>query len=128
MARAICSRDVWQDLCLAALLVCLCSCEGSDSREIAGGYRLKRIGNANQFALTIPHENSGRIIDEIGWRDPFIVARSSGSEFWDVINTARAEHIVVSDSQRKSDPIYQSIPIKPAEMAWNELNQSKRLW
>src|SRR5712692_7728990 len=116
---------------IAALSLCLCSCEanlfGPDSREIAGGYRLKRVGNPNQFALTIPHESGGLIIDEIGWREPLIVARASGSEYWDVINTARAQHIRVSDLQRKSDPVYQSIQITPAEMAWMELRPNKRL-
>jgi hypothetical protein len=41
-----------------AVVVCLCSCEanlfGPDLKEIAGGYRLKRGGDANQFALIIP--------------------------------------------------------------------------
>ena len=107
-------RDLFQNFFgIAVVLVCLCSCEanlfGPDSREIAGGYRLKRVGNPNQFALTIPNESGGLIIDEIGWRKPFIIARASGSEYWDVINTARAQHIRVSDLQRKSDPVYQSI-------------------
>ena len=49
--------------------VWLCSCDsnlfGPESREIAAGYRLKRVNNPNQFALTIPHEEGGLIIDEI---------------------------------------------------------------
>ncbi len=117
--------------CLA-VLICLSSCEanffGPESREIAGGYRLKLTGSPNQFALIIPHENGGLIIDEIGWHEPLIVARSSGSEYWEVINTARAEHIRVSDRQRKSDPAYQSIETKTAETAWKELDRHKRLW
>jgi hypothetical protein len=115
-----------------AALVCLCSCEanffGPDSREIAGGYRLKRVGDPNQFSITIPNESGGLIIDEIGWRKPFIVARASGSEYWDIINTARAQHTRVSDLQRKSDPVYQSIQIEAAELAWTNLNRYKRLW
>ncbi|MEP6686221.1 MAG: hypothetical protein ABJB22_05540 [Verrucomicrobiota bacterium] len=133
--RAMWSGDLFQNLCRIAFLtisVCLCSCDanlfGPDSREIAGGYRLKRAGNPNQFALTIPHESGGLIIDEIGWREPLILARASGSEYWDVINTARAEHIRVRELQRKSDPIYQSIQTKAVEVAWNELNRHKRLW
>jgi hypothetical protein len=117
---------------IAAVLVCLCSCHGNllgpDLREIAGGYRLKRAGDPDQFALTIPYEDGGLIIDEIGWREPIILARASGSEYWDVINTARAQHIRVSDQQRKSDPVYQSIQIEPVLIAWRELNSSKRLW
>jgi hypothetical protein len=132
--RAIRSRKP-QNLCPIALLtavVWLCSCDanlfGPESREIAGGYRLKRVNNPNQFALTIPNEDGGLIIDEIGWREPLILARAFGSQYWDVINTAHAQHIRVSDVQRKSDPISQSIQIKSTEIAWKELNPHKRLW
>ena len=114
------------------VVVSLCSCDanlfGPESREIAGGYRLKRVDNSNQFALTIPYEDGGLIIDEIGWQEPLIFARAFGSQYWDVINTARAQHIRVSDLQRKSDLISQSIQIKSAEIAWKELNRHKRLW
>lgn len=129
------SRDLLQNLCPVAfltVLVCLCSCEanlfGPESREIAGGYRLKRADNPHEFALTIPNEDGGLIIDEIGWREPLIFARALGSQYWDVINTARAQHIRVSELQRKSDPISQTIQIKSAEIAWKELNGRKRLW
>jgi len=132
--RAIRSRKP-QNLCPIALLtavVWLCSCDanlfGPELREIAGGYRLKRVNNPNQFALTIPYEDGGLIIDEIGWREPLILARAFGSQYWDVINTAHAQHIRVSDVQRKSDPISQSIQIKSTEIAWKELNPHKRLW
>jgi hypothetical protein len=112
--------------------VSLCSCDanlfGPESREIAGGYRLKRVDNLNQFALTIPHEDGGLIIDEIGWHEPLIVARAFGSQYWDVIDTAHARHIRVSDMQRKADPISQSIQIKSVEVAWKELKADKRLW
>jgi hypothetical protein len=112
--------------------VSLCSCDanlfGPESREIASGYRLKRVDNPNQFALTIPHEDGGLIIDEIGWQEPLIVARAFGSQYWDVIDTAHARHIRVSDMQRKSDPISQSIQIKSVGIAWKELNGRKRLW
>lgn len=129
------SRDLLRNLCPVAFLivfVCFCSCEanlfGPESREIGGGYRLKRADNHNGFALIIPNESGGLIIDEIGWREPFIAARASGSQYWEIINTAHAQHIRVSDLQRKSDPISQSIQIKSAEIAWKELNQHKRLW
>ena len=132
--RAIWSRKL-QDLgpiALLTVIVSLCSCDanlfGPESREIAAGYRLKRVHNSNQFALTIPYEDGGLIIDEIGWREPLIFARAFGSQYWDVINTARAQHIRVSDLERKSDPISQSIQIKPAQIAWEELNRNKRLW
>ncbi len=115
-----------------ATFLCLFSCDtklfGPDSREIAGGYRLKRVGNSNQFALTIPYQSGGLIIDEIGWRKPFIIARASGSDYWEVINTAHAQRISISDLERKSDSVYQSIPIQPAEIAWTKLDPHKRVW
>jgi hypothetical protein len=44
-----------------ALLVCLCSCEGDpfdrNSKEIAHGYRLKRMGDPSQFAFVAPYDN-----------------------------------------------------------------------
>jgi len=89
---------------------------------------LKQGDDQNRFVLIVPNESGGLIIDEIGWREPLIAARASGSQYWEVINTARARHIRVSDLQRKSDPIYQSIEIKSAERAWKELNRNKRLW
>ena len=114
------------------VIVLLCSCDsnffGRDSKEIAGGYHLKRADNPNQFVLTIPNENGGLIIDEIGWREPLIIARASGSQYWDVIDTARTQHLRVSDSQLKSDPAYQLIQIKSGETAWKNLTRHARLW
>jgi hypothetical protein len=115
-----------------ALLVCLCSCEGDQfdrySKEIAHGYRLKRMGNPSQFAFVAPYDTGGLIIDEIGWRKPFILARASGSQYWDRINTDRAEHIRISDAQRRSDPELRSIPIESTDIAWNHLKRHKRMW
>jgi hypothetical protein len=112
---------------IAAVAICLCSCEqdlfGPDSKEIAGGYRLKRSGSPNQFALTIPSESGGLIIDEIGWRKPFIIARGSGSEYWEVINTLHAHHARMSDRDLKADPDLQSIETKSPESAWKDLDR-----
>ena len=68
------------------------------------------------------------IIDEIGWRKPLIVARGAGSQYWELINTARAEHLRVSDEKLKSDPEYKSVEILPAEKAWESLNPKTGLW
>jgi hypothetical protein len=125
-------KSIVRRIAFLPVFLFLCSCDanffGPDSREVAGGYRLKRVGNPNQFALAIPHEAGGLIIDEIGWHEPLIIARGAGSEYWEVINTAHAEHTRVSDRQRKSDPMYQSIEIRAAEKAWNDLDKNKRLW
>ena len=117
---------------LLGLFVCLWSCDGdlfgSNSKEIAQGYRLKRIGDPGQFALVAPYDTGGIIIDEIGWRKPFIIARAAGSQSWDRIDTDHAEHIRISDSQRMSDPNYRTIPVENANMAWTQLNPRKRIW
>ena len=124
-------RNLWRVASLA-LFVCLCSCEGDlfdrNSKEIAHGYRLKRIGNPSQFAFVAPYDTGGLIIDEIGWRKPFILARAAGSQYWDRINTDRAEHIRISDAQRRSDLDLRSIPIESADIAWNHLERHKRVW
>jgi hypothetical protein len=121
--RAIWNKKLQEfgPIAFLTVVVSLCSCDanlfGPESRVIARGYRLKRVDNSNQFALTIPYEDGGLIIDEIGWHEPPIFARAFGSQYWDVINTAHAQHIRVSDLQRKSDPISQSIQIRPAGTA-----------
>jgi hypothetical protein len=122
------SRIGWCGFAFLSILLCLCSCKDSDSREIAGGYRLKRTGDSNQLALTIPYKSGGLIVDEIGWREPVIIARASGSSYWEAINTARAQRLAITESQRHSDPVYQSIPVEAAETAWAKLNRRKRLW
>ena len=115
-----------------ALFIFLWSCEGhlfdSGSKEIAHGYRLKRIGDPSRFALLAPYDTGGIIIDEIGWRKPFIIARAGGSQYWDRIDTDHAEHIRISDTQRRSDPKYRTIPIENADIAWNHLKPHKRIW
>jgi hypothetical protein len=112
------------------VLVCLCSCDrlsAPESRELAGGYRLKRVGSSD-FAVIIPHGSGGLIVDEIGWREPLIVARGNGSRYWEVINTARAEHIRVSDETLRSDAAYKSIEITTADKAWAALRPSTTIW
>lgn len=124
-------RGFW---CIAflALPVCLCCCEDylfdSDAKQIAHGYRLKRIGNTSQYALLAPYDAGGLIVDEIGWRKPFILARAAGSEYWDRIDTDHAEHIRISDEQRVSNADLRSIPIQTVDRAWAHLKPHKRLW
>jgi hypothetical protein len=93
-----------------------------------GGYRLKRAGNPAQFALMTPHENGGLIIDEIGWGEPVILARASGSSYWDAIDTAHARHIRISDGERRTDAPYQAIAIKKVDTAFAVLEGRGRLW
>lgn len=117
---------------LLPLLVFVCSCDskffGPDSRELAGGYGLKRVEDSNQIALTIPNRAGGIIIDEIGWREPFIIARASGSDYWETMDTAHARRVSISDKQRKAEATYQSIQTEAAETAWSKLSRNKRLW
>ncbi len=120
----------WCRIGVLAAFIFLCSCDldllGVDLKEIAGGYRLKR--GDGQFSLLAPRATGGPIIDELGWREPIIIARASGSDYWDVVNTARAQRTRLSDEQRKSDPQYQSIPIESAEKVWDRLDRHKQLW
>jgi hypothetical protein len=102
--------------------------KGPESRELAGGYRLKRVRGSSELALIIPHRSGGLIIDEIGWQQPIIVARGSGSEYWEVINTARAERKMISDKELKADSAYNSIQTMDAETAWNSLKDDARVW
>jgi hypothetical protein len=113
------------------LFVWLCSCGDAfnrDSKEIAHGYRLKRTGSPGQFALVAPYDAGGLVIDEIGWRKPFILVRASGSQYWDRIDTDHAEHIRISEVQRASEEDYRSVPIESASSAWNHLQRHKRIW
>ncbi len=122
--------NTWCRVALLAGLSFLCSCDldllGVDLKEIAGGYRLKRADG--QFSLLVPRAIGGPIIDEIGWHEPIIIFRGAGSEYWDVVNTARAQRTRLSDAERKSDPLYQSIQIDSAEAAWNRLDRHRQLW
>src|SRR5690349_12551829 len=94
---------VLRGLCLLLTFVSLQSCNlGPDSRELGAGYRVKKV-DEQHFALVIPHQSGGRVIDEIGWDKPFILARATGSDFWDVIDTAHAERTQVSDQDRKTN-------------------------
>lgn len=124
-------RTFWR-VAFVALLVCLYSCDDylfdSDSKQIAHGYRLKRLGNPSQYALLAPYDTGGLIIDEIGWHKPFILARAAGSEYWDRIDTDHAEHIRISDTQRTGDPDLRSIPIQGAGIAWDQLKPHKPIW
>ena len=124
-------RNFWRGPLLLAACANLCACGnpfGPDSRELGGGYRLKRVGDPAEFALIIPYESGGLIIDEIGWHQPLIVARATGSEYWDVIDTSQARHTRISDAQRKLDSGYQKVEIEPVTKAWMRLQRNKRLW
>ena len=132
MRNGYSSHIFYRRIALLAVSVVLCACDtklfGPDSRELAGGYGLKRVDDSKEIALTIPNKSGGIVIDEIGWREPFIIARASGSDYWEAMNTARAERISVSDRERKSNPNYQSIQTEAVETAWAKLNRRKRLW
>ena len=50
-------------IALLAGLFCLCACDldlfDSNFKEIAGGYRLKRVKGSQQFVFCLPRENGG---------------------------------------------------------------------
>ena len=122
------ARQFFTFCAVIAALFCFFSCDSANFKEIAGGYRLKRVKEPPQFVFCLPRQDGGAIIDEIGWHKPVILFRTSGSQYWDLIDTAHASHTRISDTERKSDPVLRSIQIEPAEAAWNRLQPYKRLW
>ena len=122
------ARQFFKFCAVVAVFFFFSGCDSADFREIAGGYRLKRVKNPPQFVFCLPRQDGGAIIDEIGWHKPVILFRTSGSQYWDLIDTAHASHARVSDAERKSDAVLRSIQIEPAEAAWNRLQPRKRLW
>jgi len=114
------------------MFVSFCSCKpdifSPDSKEIAGGYRLKQVDGSHGYALNRPQQEGGRIIDEIGWLEPLIIFRDTGSDRWDIIDTSHATHVQVTDLQRRSDPVYRSIPVEAADKAWSRLSRNKPAW
>ena len=122
------ARQSFKFCAVIAVLFCVFGCDSADFKEIAGGYRLKRVKDPPQFVFCLPRQEGGAIIDEIGWHKPIILFRTSGSQYWDLIDTAHASHTRISDTERKSDPVLRSIQIEPAEAAWNRLQPHKRLW
>lgn len=116
-------------LLAAGFMFLLGACRNSNSREIGGGYRLKKNGgDGGHFVLLAPHDAGGLIIDEIGWANPVIVARASGSMYWDAIDTAHAAHVRISDEDRHRDPLYKEVKVESAEAGWESLQGEKRLW
>src|SRR3982074_3583397 len=122
------ARPVFTFFAGIAAPFCFFCCDSANFKEIAGGYRLKRVKEPPQFVFCLPRQDGGAIIDEIGWHKPVILFPTSGSQYWDLIDTAHASHTRISDTERKSDPVLRSIQIEPAEAAWNRLQPRKRLW
>jgi hypothetical protein len=122
------ARQFFKFCAVIAALFFFFGCDSAEFKEIAGGYRLKRIKDPPQFVFCLPRQDGGAIIDEIGWHKPVILFRTAGSQYWDLIDTAHASHTRISDGERKSDPALASIQIEPAEAAWNRLQPYKRLW
>jgi hypothetical protein len=114
-----------------AVVACLVGCDvdwfGLDRKRLGGGYSLVLDGNTdNACAIVPPHQNGGRLVAEIGWRQPLILSRYEGN--WDVLDTSNFKHTEISEEQRKSDPAYRDIPVYPARTAWNRLKRHTSLW
>lgn len=123
------TRFWWRAFFFCFVSFNLSNCDlGPEARQLGGGYRLKRVGEQSQYALTIPHQSGGMIIDEIGWQRPFIIARASGDAYWIVIDTDHAERKRISDTELKSDARFQKITTEPVNLAWDQLDPKNRLW
>jgi hypothetical protein len=100
---------------LVILLAFLCSCDvdlfGLDQKQIAKGYRLCRVEGRPEgetFALLLPREDGGTVIDEIGWSEPLVIVRYGDK--WDVYDTTTNKEISISDSDRKQNSKFRDIP------------------
>lgn len=118
-----------------ALLVvagALCSCDidifGTDTKLIAADYRLKRTENPHDYALFSPEDRFGRLVSEIGWRAPLIIARPWGGKEWDVIDTKAKLRSSITEMERTSDPQYRDIKINDAMDAWELLQRDTGVW
>lgn len=91
-------------LCVAGVVLSSCDVDlfGLDTKQIAAGYRLTQA-EGGQFALMAPREDSGPIIIDVGWQNPFIISRSDEREPWEVIDTSTKQTVSVSEQQRRED-------------------------
>jgi hypothetical protein len=114
-----------------AVAICLVGCDvdlfGLDRKRLGGGYSLVLDGQEDDTcAIVAPREKGGRVVKEIGWRQPLILSRYE--EGWDALDTSTGKHNNLSENQRQSDPAYRDIAIYPARTAWARLKRHKSLW
>ena len=116
-------------LCVAGVVLSSCDVDlfGLDTKQIAAGYRLTQA-EGGQFALMAPREDSGPIIIDVGWQNPFIISRSDEREPWEVIDTSTKQTVSVSEQQRREDPKYRDIQIYRVDVAWDRLKRSRHQW
>ena len=94
-------------LFVATLVLSSCDVDlfGLDTKQIAAGYRLTQAEGGH--ALMAPHENSGPVVIDVGWRNPFIIARSDERKPWKVIDTSTNQKLSISEEQRRTDPRFE---------------------
>jgi hypothetical protein len=116
------------------LLASLCSCDvdlfGLDQKQIAKGYRLCRgeglPGQDFSYALLLPREHGGSIVDEVGWRKPLIIVRYGDK--WDVYDTTTNKQVSISESERKENPTLPDIQSFAPGQAWKRLWHYRNQW
>ncbi len=110
----------------------LCSCDidlfGNDSKRLAAGYRLVRTENPHDYALFPPDEASGSVIGEIGWRQPFIIARGWRAKQWQIFDTTTKQRFIIADTERANDPRFSDIQTYDAMDAWQMLKRDQSVW
>jgi hypothetical protein len=107
----------------AAVLLSSCDLDpfGLTRRSITREYYMMQTDDPDVYALASRADNGGPVISEIGWREPFIIARSSGDARWQVVDTRTRHRDWVSDQARADDPNLREIEIYSAGDAWRQL-------
>jgi hypothetical protein len=119
------TRAVFYRAAVVLVAVLLSSCDldpfGFTQRSITREYYMMQTDDPDVYALASRSENGGPVISEIGWREPLIIARSSGDARWQVVDTKTKQHDWVSDQARGDDPNLRQIQIYSAGDAWKQL-------
>ena len=83
----------------------------------------------HDFAVIAPGGSGGSLIAKVGWRKPYIVARSDeGERPWEVFDTSKRTSRLLTEKEFRADPVMHDIPVVAAEDAWNKLRHYRSQW
>src|SRR4051812_21675715 len=94
---------------------------GRTKKKIGSGYCLVVGDTGHEYAVMAPGSSGGTVIDEIGWRKPYIIARPEGDRRWQLFDTSKRTSRYISDEERRSDSLLRDIQPMSANDAWNRL-------
>jgi hypothetical protein len=114
------------------LTLALASCDvdlfGLDAKHIAGPYNLTLTDVPDHCAVELKHDFITSNLEVIGWRKPVILCKAYESNTWDVIDTTAGTQSRISEAERRANPLYSAIDVRPAIDAWKSLKRHKRVW